>query len=304
MNTFVRRLLGAAVLDASVYEEVEADQGATTQALAVVLLSSLAAGLGWQDVGANSPASVAVFSTIALIAWVGWAFVTYEIGVRILPEPQTQSNLGELLRTIGFATAPGLLRVFGLLPGARDLVFGVTAVWMLFAMIVAVRQALDYKHTGRAIGVCALGWALSIVFAFVLGLLFGPSVASPSLARTDEQRTGGTPSGFITPSLYGRDNFDFFCAPCHGLEGRGDGPIAAALKTPPSDLTKLATKNNGVYPRQRVEEFVTSGRPVPAHGTTAMPVWGPTFRSLEPSDRLVKERIANVVQYIETLQVK
>ena len=235
MNTFVRRLLGAAVLDASVYEEVEADQGATTQALAVVLLSSLAAGLGWQDVGANSPASVAVFSTIALIAWVGWAFVTYEIGVRILPEPQTQSNLGELLRTIGFATAPGLLRVFGLLPGARDLVFGVTAVWMLFAMIVAVRQALDYKHTGRAVGVCALGWALSIVFAFVLGLLFGPSVASPSLARTDEQRTGGTPSGFITPSLYGRDNFDFFCAPCHGLEGRGDGPIAAALKTPPSD---------------------------------------------------------------------
>jgi mono/diheme cytochrome c family protein len=76
------------------------------------------------------------------------------------------------------------------------------------------------------------------------------------------------------------------------------------LKTPPADLTKLAAKNNGVYPRQAVEEFVTSGRPVPAHGSTAMPVWGPTFRSLEPSDRLVKERIANVVRYIETLQMK
>ncbi len=299
MTTFVRRLLGAAALDASVYEEVEADKGATTQALVVVLLSSLAAGLGWQELGHNSPASVAVFSTIALIAWVGWAFVTYEIGVRILPGPQTQSDLGELLRTIGFATAPGMLRILALLPGARDVVFAITAVWMLFAMIVAVRQALDYEGTGRAIAVCALGWVLSIAFAFVLGLVFGPSLAS-----TDDQRTGGTAPTLISPSLYGRDNFEFFCAPCHGLQGRGDGPIAAALKTPPADLTKLAVRNGGVYPRQQVEEFVTNGRPVPAHGTAVMPVWGPTFRSLEPSDRLVKERIANVVQYVESLQVK
>jgi mono/diheme cytochrome c family protein len=108
----------------------------------------------------------------------------------------------------------------------------------------------------------------------------------------------------MTTPLAGRDTFEFFCAPCHGLEGRGDGPIAGALKTPPADLTRLAAKNNGVYPRQQVEEFVTHGRPVAAHGTTAMPVWGPTFRSLEPSDPLVRERIANVVQYIETLQAK
>jgi len=299
VSTFVRRLLGAAALDASVYEEVEADQAATTQALAVVLLSSAAAGIGAQELGETSPASVALFSTIALIAWMGWAFVTYEIGVRLLPEPETRSDPGELLRTIGFATAPGLLRIFALLPGARVPVFALTAVWMLVAMILAVRQALDYKSTGRAIGVCALGWVLSIVFAFVLGLLFGPS-----LADARQRQTGGPTPALINPSLYGRDNFEFFCAPCHGLQGRGDGPIAAALKTPPADLTKLATKNGGVYPRQQVEEFVTNGRPVPAHGTTAMPVWGPTFRSLEPSDALVKQRIANVVQYVESLQLK
>ena len=178
MTTFVRRLVGAAALDPSVYEEVEADQGATAQALAVVLLSAAAAGIGARELGDNSPASVALFSTIALLGWVGWAWVTYEIGVRLLPEPQTKSDVGELMRTIGFATAPGLLRVAALLPGARLPVFAITSVWMLLAMIVAVRQALDYTSTARAVGVCAMGWVLSLAFAFVLGLLFGPSVES------------------------------------------------------------------------------------------------------------------------------
>jgi len=118
-----------------------------------------------------------VRSAVALIAWAAWALVTSEIGARRLPEPQTVVDVGELLRTIGFATAPGILRVFGVLPGVTIPVFAVSAVWMLAAMVVAVRQALDYKSTGRAIAVCALGWALAMTLAIVLGVIFGPTVS-------------------------------------------------------------------------------------------------------------------------------
>jgi hypothetical protein len=174
---FLRRLVGAAALDASIYEEVETDRGATAQAVAVVVLSSLAAGVGAQGFGGGDPAGIAFFGALALVAWAAWALLTYEIGVRILPEPQTRADIGELLRTIGFASAPGVLRVFGVFPGITVPVFVVTAVWMLVAMIVGVRQALDYTTTRRAVAVCGLGWVLAIVFAGVLGFFFGPHVS-------------------------------------------------------------------------------------------------------------------------------
>jgi hypothetical protein len=174
---FVRRLIGAAALDVSVYEEVEADRGATAQALTVVAVSSLAAGLGARGFSGGDPAGMVFFGAVALVAWAAWALLTYEIGVHIMPEPQTRADVGELLRTIGFATAPGILRVFGLVPGLTAPVFAVTAVWMLAAMVVGVRQALDYTTTRRAVAVCGLGWVLAIVFAGVLGFFFGPHVS-------------------------------------------------------------------------------------------------------------------------------
>jgi hypothetical protein len=81
------------------------------------------------------------------------------------------------LRTIGFASTPGLLRILGVMPAVALPVFAITAVWMLLAMIVAVRQALDYRSTGPAIAVCALGWILAIAIAVVLGVVFGPTVS-------------------------------------------------------------------------------------------------------------------------------
>jgi hypothetical protein len=93
-----------------------------------------------------------------------------------LPVARTQADVGQLLRTIGFATAPGILRVAGVIPGTTTVVFAATAVWMLVAMIVAVRQALDYASTARAVAVCALGWALALGLAFGIGILFAPSV--------------------------------------------------------------------------------------------------------------------------------
>jgi mono/diheme cytochrome c family protein len=112
----------------------------------------------------------------------------------------------------------------------------------------------------------------------------------------------GQPPRILIDSLAGRDSFDLYCVACHGSGGRGDGPVAAELRTRPADLTLLARRNNGTFPRDTVREFITGmGRLVPAHGTTEMPVWGPMFRVFE-SDVRVRERIANLVTYIERLQ--
>lgn len=171
------RMMRAAALDASVYEEVEADRTAMRQSLAVVLLSSMAAGIGaggWQG---SSLRTFTLFTLIALATWTAWAWLVAEIGRRILPEPQTHTSFAELLRTIGFAATPGLFQIFAAMPSMTVPVFGATAVWMLAAMVIAVRQALDYEHTARALAVCAAGLTLALVFAFVLGVLFGPTVS-------------------------------------------------------------------------------------------------------------------------------
>ena len=142
MTSFTERLLGAARLDVQIDEEVEADETALGQAMGVVILSSVAAGVGSSGYGVLG---FFVGTVGALIAWFVWAGITSFVGTRLLPEPQTESDIGELLRTTGFSAAPGLLRVFGIVPVVGWLVFPVTFVWMLVAMVVAVRQALDYQ---------------------------------------------------------------------------------------------------------------------------------------------------------------
>ena len=176
-NNFVMRLIGAAALDTAIYEEVEADRTATGQALCVVLLSSLSAGIGARGLGGGSFQSIVFISIVALMTWAAWALVTFEIGARLIPEPQTRGDVGELLRTIGFASTPGLLRVLGVITPIAIPVFALSAVWMLAAMVVAVRQALDYEGTSRALAVCALGWVLAIAMAIAIGVVFGPSVS-------------------------------------------------------------------------------------------------------------------------------
>ncbi len=179
MTTFFRRVIGAAMLDALTYEEVEADRTATGQALAIVVLSSLAAGIGLQ--GWNGGRATLTFfasaSVIALMAWATWAVVMYEIGARLLPTRETRVDVGELLRTLGFAASPGLIQVIGVFPGTTTPVVSLALLWTLAASVVAVRQALDYTSTARAIAVCGLGWTLSIVVAIVLGIAFGPTLS-------------------------------------------------------------------------------------------------------------------------------
>jgi hypothetical protein len=174
---FVMRLIGALAIDPVTYEEVEADRSATGQALLVVVLSSVGAGIGARGLGSGSPRSMVFISALALLGWASWALLTYQIGVRLMPEADTHADVGELLRTIGFSAAPGMLRIFGIVPGAAIPAFAITAIWMLVAMIVAVRQALDYKSTARAVAVCGLGWALALAIAVGLGLVFGPALS-------------------------------------------------------------------------------------------------------------------------------
>ena len=167
MSSFNDRLIGAAKLDVKIYEEVEADRGALNQAMGVVILSSAAAGVG--IIGTAGVKGILMGTIVALIAWFVWAYLTYFIGTKILPEPQTKADLGELLRTIGFSSSPGISRILGIIPGLGGIIFAVAGIWMLIAMIVAIRQALDYQSTWRAVGVCVIGW---IIQGLIMALMF------------------------------------------------------------------------------------------------------------------------------------
>ena len=171
MASFSERVIGAAKLDVRIYEEVEADTGALGQAMSVVVLQSIAAGIG--AIGREGLPGLIGGIIGGLIGWFLWAFVIYLIGTKVLPEPQTRSDMGELLRTIGFASAPGLLLVLGAIPILGDLVSLGVSIWMLVAMVVAVRQALDFKSTGRAVGVCLLGWVAYVFVVVALRILLG-----------------------------------------------------------------------------------------------------------------------------------
>jgi len=167
MNPYFNRMLRAAKLEPALYEEVEHDQSAMGQAIGVVVLSSLAAGIGTASAGVGRGLIMGI--VLSLVSWFVWAGLTYFIGTKLLPTPQTEADYGQLLRTIGFSSSPGLIRVIGIIPGLRSLVFFIAGVWMLVAMIIAVRQALDYTSTLRAVGVCIIGW---IVQAVILALFF------------------------------------------------------------------------------------------------------------------------------------
>src|SRR3990172_5043339 len=176
MSSFKDRIIRAAKLDVHLYEEVEADTGALGQAMLIVVLSSLAAGIGtFQHGGLNGM----LIGTIgALIGWYIWAYLTYFIGTKLLPEQQTSATSGELLRTIGFSSSPGIIRVLGVIPGITQLIMFGASVWRLVGMVIAVKQALGEKSNFRAVGVYIIGWIIQILFLAILFLLFGKGIKS------------------------------------------------------------------------------------------------------------------------------
>lgn len=170
VRSLPKRILRAAKLDTGLYEEVEKDESAWFQSLSVVVLSSLAAALG--DMFPAGAGGVFWYVLTGLLNWLIWAAVIYLIGVKVFPEAQTRSNMRELLRTLGFAHAPGMIYIFGIIPGIRNILFFAVSLWIFLAMITAVKQALDYRGTGRAAGVCFAGWIFQIAALWIFSLFF------------------------------------------------------------------------------------------------------------------------------------
>ncbi len=139
----------------------------------------------------------------------------------------------------------------------------------------------------------------SVLVGLAAGLLIPAAMGAQGQA-TDTPRQ--QPPRVLSDSLAGRDSFQLYCAPCHGPDARGNGPVAPALKTAPPDLTQLSRRNGGTFPADRVRAYVTgTGRTLPSHGPAEMPVWGPTFRAFE-ADVRVQERIKNLVEYLAKQQ--
>jgi hypothetical protein len=165
----LQRMIRAARLDTDVYEEVEADTSATIQALTVVVLVAVATGIG--AIVDGGLAGLIVGIVFGLISWAIWAYVTYLIGTTLFRTPETVASWGELARTTGFAQSPGVLRVFGFVPVIGPVIFFATSLWQLVAMVIAVRQALDYRSTWRALGVVGVGFVVLVVIQALVFLV-------------------------------------------------------------------------------------------------------------------------------------
>jgi hypothetical protein len=174
-QTLIGRMIRAARLDPRLYAEVEADVAATGQAASVVLLAAFAGGINFP----NAPFLILFGGLLAaLFGWVLFAYVIYLIGVKLLPEPNTKANFGALLRAMGFANAPGVVKLLGIAPELRAFVFFVAMVWVLVATVTAVRHALSYTSSWRAIGVCAIPLLASqlLIFAVASSITESPEL--------------------------------------------------------------------------------------------------------------------------------
>ena len=172
-QTLIGRMIRAARLDPRLYAEVEADETTIGQAASIVLLAAFAGGINYP----GAPFLILFGGLLAaLVGWVLFAYVIYLIGAKLLPEPQTKANFGALLRTMGFANAPGVVKLLGIVPELRALVFFVAMVWVLVATVTAVRHALSYKSSWRAIGVCAIPLLASqlLLFAVASSIIESP----------------------------------------------------------------------------------------------------------------------------------
>lgn len=177
MTTFIRRILGVLGLDPATFEEVEADRTATRDAMFVVILASIGAGIGNAGIGTAAAPAIVYGTAASLLAWATWAALIYYLGTRVMPEATTRADLGQVLRTLGFAAAPGMFRAFEVFGGTRWIVLPIASLWMIVAMTIGVRQALDYTTTARAVALAVLGWVVLAGVASVVGLAFSTPVS-------------------------------------------------------------------------------------------------------------------------------
>ena len=165
MKALIKRMIGAARLDPQVYEEVEANPATNGGAVFVVLAASVAAAIG---AGVTDAAGILGVTLGAVATWMVWVVLTYVIGTRVLPGKETEATIGQVLRTTGFSASPGILRIFGFLPIFGWPIFLGVTIWMLFAFVVAIRQALDYTGSGPRRRGLRFGMAHSRIIVFCL----------------------------------------------------------------------------------------------------------------------------------------
>jgi Yip1-like protein len=176
MSLFFYRVIGAAVFDAGIYEGIEADQRVNVQATVTVLLAAAASGFGAVSWLGMSTSMIPILTLLALVTWIAWGVLIQQIGTRVLPEAETEADLGQLLRTTGFSAAPLIFQVLEVFRPVAMPVFIVTILWTFMAMVIAVRHALDYRTTARAIGVCGLAAAVCFGLWFIMSLALAPNV--------------------------------------------------------------------------------------------------------------------------------
>ena len=182
MNYF-QRLKKAIFLDVAFYEEVEKDKKFTDQAMMTVAIVSIVQGI---MIAGFAPIALVQGILGSLIRFVMWAFFIAFVGTRILPEPETPTNTGELIRTLGFSYSTGLVVVLKIVPIISNFVDLVVVILQLAAMTIAVRQALDFNSTVRAVGVCIVAFILMIVALtlFIGFTAFFVGVAENAVAPT------------------------------------------------------------------------------------------------------------------------
>jgi hypothetical protein len=167
VTPYVGRIFRALKLEPALFEEVGADKHASGEAVGIVLSACAAAGVG--GIVEGSIGSLAIIFFAILIGWWAWVYVTYFIGGKLLSTDATNTTTGKIIRTSGFAAAPGLITVLGVIPALYVPIMAFALLWMLAAMVISVRQSLEFKSTWRALGVCAIGWIF--LAAYISGIV-------------------------------------------------------------------------------------------------------------------------------------
>ena len=165
IKLFLNRIYRSVKIEPEVFDEVQKDKKATTAAGVVVVLSSLAAGIGASQLGA---VNFFLAPSLSLVSWFVWAYIVYFVGVKLFPDLRTKTTHMALLRSIGFSTAPGMIRIFGINEDIMTVVFVGSAFWMLACMVVAVKQSLNYKSLWKAFGVVIISWFVQAFFLLAI----------------------------------------------------------------------------------------------------------------------------------------
>ena len=172
MTLFFRRFIGALVLDAGTFEDIEQDRSAGGQSVLVVAAVSIAGAIAAMGLGLVDLGGVVIAAVITLGGWLVWAGMTTALGTIAFADDETSSDLSELLRVLGFAAAPGVFIVLAGIRPAAPAIVPIVVLWMMATSVLGIRQAFDYHGTGRALAVCAAGWVVSAgILAIVAGLL-------------------------------------------------------------------------------------------------------------------------------------